>query len=78
MPRRAATFCLTVALGLGALAAGAAPVAAATCGAGSATLQNGGFEIPVIDPGGNSSLDASLVPPWKTTDVINQIEIIVK
>jgi hypothetical protein len=75
MPRRAATFCLTVALGLGALAAGAAPVAAATCGAGSATLQNGGFEIPVIDPGGNSSLDASLVPPWKTTDVINQIEI---
>ena len=25
--------------------------------------------------GGNSSLDASLVPPWLTTDSANQIEI---
>ncbi|HEY7936880.1 MAG TPA: hypothetical protein VID26_07095 [Candidatus Limnocylindrales bacterium] len=49
--------------------------AADSCGADSATLVNGGFETPVITAGGNSSLDASLVPPWLTTDVINQIEI---
>ena len=75
MRQRAATLCLSLAFGLGALAGGAAPVAAATCGADSVTLVNGGFETPVITPGGNSSLDASLVPPWLTTDSANQIEI---
>ncbi|MGH2465862.1 MAG: hypothetical protein ACRDGI_10410 [Candidatus Limnocylindrales bacterium] len=50
-------------------------VRAATCGADSATLVDGNFEAPVIAPAGNSSLDASLVPPWLTTDVSNQIEI---
>jgi hypothetical protein len=59
-----------------ALSGAAQPVRGAdSCGADSVTLMNGGFEIPAIDPGGNSSLDASLVPPWLTTDVINQIEI---
>ena len=75
MLRRAGVLCLATALGLGAIAGEAAPVAAATCGAESATLVDGGFETPVIAAGGNSSLDASLVPPWLTTDVANQIEI---
>jgi len=53
----------------------AQPVRADGCGADSATLVNGDFETPVIAAGGNSSLDASLVPPWRTTDSQNQIEI---
>jgi len=64
-----------MAFGLGALAGGARPVEAATCAADSVTLLDGGFETPVIAAGGNSSLDASLVPPWLTTDSANQIEI---
>ncbi len=56
--------------------AAAQPVRGAdSCGADSATLVNGDFETPVITPGGNASLDASLVPPWLTTDSANQIEI---
>jgi hypothetical protein len=55
--------------------AGTAQVRADSCGADSATLMNGDFETPVITAGGNSSLDASLVPPWLTTDSANQIEI---
>jgi hypothetical protein len=55
--------------------AGMAPIRADSCGADSATLMNGDFETPVITAGGNSSLDASLVPPWLTTDSANQIEI---
>ena len=51
------------------------PVRANSCGADSVTLMNGGFETPVITPGGNSSLNASLVPPWLTTDSADQIEI---
>ncbi|HLY13239.1 MAG TPA: hypothetical protein VKR24_02730 [Candidatus Limnocylindrales bacterium] len=71
LPALAAVVLLT------ALSATAAPaaVAAASCGAGSSTLLDGGFETPVIAAGGNSSLDASLVPPWLTTDSANQIEI---
>ncbi len=53
----------------------AQPVAAASCGAGSTTLMNGGFETPVIAPDSFSLLDSSLVPPWKTTDAQNQVEI---
>lgn len=67
---------MAAALLLSALSAAAVlPVNAATCGADSVTLLDGGFEAPVIDPGGNASLDASLVPPWLTTDSANQIEI---
>ena len=63
-------------LGLAALSGAAAPrVLAAACGAGSTTLQNGGFEVPVIGAGNEQQLDASLVPPWKTTDGENLIEI---
>jgi hypothetical protein len=53
----------------------AQPVAAASCGAGSTTLMNGGFETPVITPDSFSLLDSSLVPPWQTTDDQNQVEI---
>lgn len=67
---------IVAALVLSALSGAAAlPVNAATCGADSVTLLDGGFETPVIAAGGNSSLDASLVPPWLTTDSANQIEI---
>jgi len=75
MLRRAGVFCLATALGLGAIASGAPPVAAATCGAGSSTLLDGGFEAPVVDPGTYAQLDSALVPPWLTTDVSNEIEI---
>ena len=75
MLRRAGVFCLATALGLGAIASGAPPVAAATCGAGSSTLLDGGFEAPVVDPGTYAQLDSALVPPWLTTDSSNQIEI---
>jgi hypothetical protein len=52
-----------------------APTLAASCGSNSPTLQDGGFEAPVIDPSSFSQLDASLVPPWQTTDSQNEIEI---
>jgi hypothetical protein len=64
-----------IALAVGLSSAGVAPVRADGCGADSPTLLNGGFETPVIAAGGNQSLDASLVPPWLTTDSSNQIEI---
>ncbi len=70
LPTVAVTF-LLVAVG----GAHASPIRADSCGADSATLVNGDFETPVIPAGGNSSLDASLVPPWLTTDSANQIEI---
>jgi hypothetical protein len=50
-------------------------VLAADCGMGATTLQNGGFEVPVIGAGNEEQLDSSLVPPWKTTDGSNLIEI---
>jgi len=64
-----------MAFGLGSLAGGASPVEAATCGADSVTLLDGGFETPVVDPGTYAELDSSLVPPWLTTDDQNDIEI---
>lgn len=45
------------------------------CGTGDVVLGNGGFESPGVAPGTYSLFDASLVPPWNTTDVANQIEI---
>ena len=75
MHRRAGALCLAMALGLGALAGGPAPVEAATCGAGSSMLLDGGFEMPVVDPGTYAQLLSPLVPPWLTTDVSNEIEI---
>ncbi|HET7027125.1 MAG TPA: hypothetical protein VFI28_05500 [Candidatus Limnocylindrales bacterium] len=53
-----------------------APAAvAATCGAGSAALGNGGFETPGVEPGTYTLEAAADVAPWQTTDVANQIEI---
>jgi hypothetical protein len=49
--------------------------AADSCGADSATLLDGGFETPLVDPGTFVQLDSSLVPPWLTTDSLNEIEI---
>ena len=68
--------CAALALALAGLSGPSAqPARADGCGADSATLVNGDFETPVITAGGNSSLDASQVPPWLTTDSSNQIEI---
>ncbi len=68
--------CAALALALAGLSGPAAqPARADGCGADSATLVNGDFETPVIAAGGNSSRDASQVPPWRTTDSANQIEI---
>jgi hypothetical protein len=75
MHRRAGVLCLAAAFGLAILGSGPAPVEAATCGAGSSALLDGGFETPVVDPGTYAELVASLVPPWLTTDVSNEIEI---
>jgi hypothetical protein len=67
---------VTVALGIGSLSGAAgSPARGATCGDGSTTLQDGGFEAPVIDADSYSELLAPLVPPWQTTDSLNDIEI---
>ncbi len=50
----------------------ATPVAAAC---GGPALQNGGFETPGVGPGGQAMFDFSQVPPWQTTDSLDQIEI---
>ncbi len=64
------------ALSLGGLAGlSAGPVLAATCVGSTSALQDGGFETPVIGAGNESQVDASLVPPWHTTDGANLIEI---
>ena len=66
-------------LGLPLLAASVAAVpttvAAAACGVESPALGNGGFETPGVAPNSYELIDASLVPPWNTTDVSNQIEV---
>ena len=58
-------------------AAIAAPLSAlaATCGDGSESLGNGGFESPGVPAGTYNIFDASAVPPWRTTDESNGIEI---
>lgn len=76
MRRHAAAVAIAALLGLGALpGVAASPVLAATCGTTATTLQDGGFETPVVGAGTFAQLDASLVPPWKTTDSLNEIEI---
>jgi hypothetical protein len=77
MRRRSALVSIAAAaLGLSALSGAAAtPVLAATCGAGAGTLLDGGFETPVVGAGTFAQPDASLVPPWQTTDSKNEIEI---
>ena len=58
-------------------AAIAAPLSAlaATCGDGSESLGNGGFESPGVPADTYNIFDASAVPPWSTTDESNGIEI---
>jgi hypothetical protein len=55
----------------------AAPALAApgACDGATTALANGGFETPGTDPETFQLFDASLVPPWQTTDVAGQIEI---
>lgn len=55
-----------------ALPALAAPAA---CDGATTALGNGGFETPGTDPETFQLFDATLVPPWRTTDVAGQIEI---
>ena len=49
--------------------------AGTSCTATADALANGGFEEPVIGPTTYALLDATAVPPWLTTDVVNQIEL---
>ncbi len=74
MRRRSRLSIVTIpALLLGSLGLTAGPVYAACDTA--ASLENGGFETPGVGPGGFSFFDASLVPPWITTDTSNEVEI---
>lgn len=58
-----------------ALAAAPSSVVAAACGTGATSLGNGSFESPGVPPDSYDIFDASLVPPWNTTDSSNGIEI---
>jgi hypothetical protein len=73
--RRIQAGVLSLSLLLAAVAMLPVTVAAAACGSGSTALGNGGFEDPGVGPDSYAQLDASLVSPWNTTDVVNQIEI---
>jgi len=53
---------------------GARPALAA-CGSGATSLQNGGFESPPVAPNTFTLFPAASVPPWLTTDSLNEIEI---
>ncbi len=53
---------------------GARPALAA-CGSGMTSLQDGGFESPPVAPNTFTLFPAASVPPWLTTDSLNQIEI---
>jgi hypothetical protein len=55
--------------------AGAGSVQAAVCDGSSASLANGGFETPPVTPGTFTLFPAAAVPPWQTTDVLNEVEI---
>ena len=72
--RRRLAFVLLPAM-LGALLVGPQAASAGACGTGSTALENGGFEVPGTAPGTFNIYDASLVPPWNTTDDSNGIEI---
>lgn len=59
---------------LGSFAA-AAPVLAAPCDGSADTIDNGGFETPVVTPNTYTLFPAASVPPWQTTDGLGEIEI---
>ena len=53
----------------------AGPVLAAPCDGSTTSLQNGGFETPVVQPNTFTLFPAASVPPWQTTDTLGEIEI---
>lgn len=53
----------------------AGPVLAAPCDGSTTSLQNGGFETPVVAPNTFTLFPAASVPPWQTTDSVGEIEI---
>lgn len=53
----------------------AGPVLAAPCDGSTTSLQNGGFETPVVLPNTFTFFPAASVPPWQTTDTLGDIEI---
>lgn len=76
--RRQIILTLTVpALLLGSIGSlvSAGPVLAAVCDGSTDSLGDGGFEAPVVDPGTFTLFPAASVPPWRTTDGSDQIEI---
>ena len=73
--RRLTLLSLTLpALVLGVFA-GASPVLAAPCDTSTDSLMNGGFESPVVTAGTYTLFPAASVPPWLTTDSLDEIEI---
>ncbi len=76
MNRRGLITALAVsALCVASLSGLAARPALAACGSGMTSLQNGGFESPPVAPNTFTLFPAASVPPWQTTDSLNQIEI---
>lgn len=72
--RGAITTLAVIALCLGSASWFGARPARAACGA-STTLQDGGFETPVVAANTYTLFPAASVPPWQTTDSLAQIEI---
>jgi hypothetical protein len=72
--RRRFTVSLVPAM-LAALVVGPPAASAGGCGSGAVSIENGGFEVPGTAPGTFNIYDASLVPPWNTTDAANGIEV---
>jgi hypothetical protein len=72
--KRVCALSLPFALTMGWLA-GAGSAMAAVCDGSTTSLGNGTFETPVVAPDSVTLMDASLVPPWQTTDGLGEIEI---
>ena len=72
--RGAITTLAVVTLCLGSLSWAGARPAFAACGAATSLL-DGGFETPPVAASTYTLFPAASVPPWQTTDSLNQIEI---
>jgi hypothetical protein len=76
MNRRGLVTAFTVsALCVASLSGIGARTALAACGSGMTSLQNGGFESPPVAADTFTLFPAASVPPWLTTDSLDQIEI---
>lgn len=67
-----------LATAVAALAPAAVPALAGVevpCGTGATSVENGGFETPGVSPETFVTLPADQVPPWRTTDVLGEIEL---